>query len=177
MRQVRTSGLAARAERARAVDESAGAALLRVGSSALHAPASMEPPSSLARLSALISTHRALLCKIRDRNSSLEVDNARMERELAGRSQVDAGPGDISQRTRDAPSIITGEAGSLASIRSYLRDTLAQTLWALDARAAKLEEQVSIEERPQAHRVRELTRSAYDQIRSLMGQLHGDSNE
>src|SRR6187402_1641650 len=178
MQQAGFKGPVVRRDRARTLDDggSAGAwgESLRSESSELSLAASLELPNSLTRLKALISTHRALLSKIRDRNKSLEVDNARMETELGGRSRAGPDPGDASHR--DDASIL-GETDSLKSIESYLRDTLGQTLWALDARAARLEEQVTDADRQQARRVTELTRVAYDQLRSLIAQLYERSND
>jgi len=109
-------------------------------------------------------------------NEALENDNARMERQLAGRPQGDVvQPG--ARGDREAMVLIGSTKEKLRWIENYLHDTLAQTLWALDVRAARLEEQVAVADRQDARRVLEMTHAAYDQLRSLMAELHGSADD
>jgi hypothetical protein len=145
-------------------------------SAAVRRPiATPEPPSNLPTLKALISNHRTLLANVRRSNQLLENDNTRMERELA------------VQRELVPPSLANDEDPSLAAssakakllwIENYIHGTLAQTLWALNARAAQLEEQVtSADHLQQTHRLLQMTHAAYDQLRDLMTWLHGNAHD
>ena len=181
MREAKLHDPAARQERRRAFDKgdssiAALAGLSRTVSSAQLAVAMAEPSSNLATLKTLISNHRVLLANMRRGNEALENDNARMERELAGRPQGDVvQPG--ARGDREAMVLIGSTKEKLRWIENYLHDTLAQTLWALDVRAARLEEQVAVADRQEARRVLEMTHAAYDQLRSLMAELHGSADD
>jgi hypothetical protein len=132
------------------------------------------PSTNLPTLRTVISNHWVLLAKVRRRNDALRNDNARMEQELAGRTQdgtTDNGAG----RSHETSNSAAGQ--KLLWIGDYLRGTLAQTLWALDVRAARLEEQVAADDRQEARRVLELTHAAYDQLRSLMAELHDRADD
>jgi hypothetical protein len=138
--------------------------------------ATPQPMSNLPTLKALISNHRTMLVNVRRSNQLLENDNMRLERELAARSR------EVVQPTvaREPPaSIATDNCNAkLAWIENYIHCTLAQTLWALNARATQLEEQVtSIDQQRQTHRLLEMTHDAYDQLRALMDWLHGNAHD
>lgn len=137
---------------------------------------SAEPSSNLATLRTVISNHRVLLAKVRRRNDALRNDNARMEQELAGQARHELVDGDAG-RSRDAAVPVTGTRQKLRWVDDYLHGTLGPTLWALDVRAARLEEQVAAADRQEAHRVLELTHAAYDQLRSLMAGLHDRADD
>lgn len=134
------------------------------------------PPNRLATLRTVISNHRVLLAKVRRRNDALRNDNARMEQELAGRTHEETDD-DGSGRGQDMAIPVTGTQQKLRWIRDYLHGTLAQTLWALDVHAARLEEQVAAGDRQEARRVLELTHAAYDQLRSLMARFHDKTDD
>jgi len=181
MREAKLHTPAARQERRPAFDNGDGvlapvAGWSRTVSSAQRAVATAEPSSNLATLKTLISNHRVLLANMRRGNEALENDNARMERELAGQSQGAAvEPGARGAHETATPIGSTQE--KLRWIENYLHGTLAQTLWALDVRAARLEEQVAVADRREARRVLEMTHAAYDQVRSLMAELHGSTDD
>ena len=137
---------------------------------------SAAPSSNLATLKTVISNHRVLLANVRRRNDALRSDNARMEQELAGRTQDESADGGAGRR-REVAIPVTGTQQKLRWIDDYLHGTLAQTLWALDVRAARLEEQVAAGDRLEARRVLELTHAAYDQLRSLMAGLHDRADD
>lgn len=180
MREAKLHDPAARQERRPALDNGDGAfapvaGSLRTVSSAQRAVATAEPSSKLATLKTLISNHRVLLANMRRGNEALENDNERMERELAGQSQGAAVHDARGAHGAAAP--ISSTLEKLRWIENYLHGTLAQTLWALDVRAARLEEQVAVADRPEARRVLEMTHAAYDQLRSLMAELHGGADD
>lgn len=181
MTEAKLNDSVARQERRRAHDKGNGvtapvAGLLRTGSSAQMAVTMAEPSSNLATLKTLISNHRVLLAKMRRGNEALENDNARMERELSGRSRGEVVPPG-ARGDSEAVVPIGSTKEKLLWIENYLHDTLAQTLWALDVRAARLEEQVAVADRQEARRVLEMTHAAYDQLRSLMAGLHGSADD
>jgi hypothetical protein len=135
--------------------------------------AEQERASSLPALKALISNHRTLLANVRRSNQLLENENTRMERELAVRRESipPAGP-----RDEDASIANRNANAKLVWIENYIHGTLAQTLWALNARAVQLEEQLtSTDQQHQTHRLLEMTHQAYDQLRGLMARLQGDT--
>jgi replicative DNA helicase len=143
---------------------------------AKRAIATPEPTSNLPTLKALISNHRTMLVNVRRSNQLLENDNMRLERELAARSRK------IVQSTaageQQAPIATDNANAKLAWIENYIHCTLAQTLWALNARAMQLEEQVtSVDQQQQTHRLLEMTHDAYDQLRELMDWLHGNAHD
>lgn len=137
--------------------------------------ATPEPTSNLPTLKALISNHRTMLASVRRSNQLLENDNTRLERELAARSPKVVQPVADEQQA----SIATDNANAkLVWIENYIHSTLAQTVWALNARAMQLEEQVtSIDQQQQTHRLLEMTHAAYDQLRTLMDLLHGNAHD
>jgi len=147
--------------------------LSRTVSSAQLAIGSSGSSSNLATLKALISTHKALLANVRRGNEVLENDNARMARALAGLSRRDAVQSSADGGEAAPIAHDSGSDDRLRWVENYLQDTLAQTLWALDVRATRLEQEVAAADRPQAKRVLEMTRAAYDQIRSLLADLRG----
>ena len=134
------------------------------------------PSNRLATLRTVISNHRVLLAKVRRRNDTLRNDNARMERELGGRTQEEA-DNDGSGRSQDRAISATDTQQKLRWINDYLHGTLAQTLWAPYVHAARLEEQVAAGDREEARRVLELTHAAYDQLRSLMARFHDKTDD
>ncbi len=139
------------------------------------AVATSAPTSSLPTLRTLISNHRLLLANVRRSNQLLESDNTRMERELAIRREIVP-----SNSTSDEdPAIAANNAqAKLVWIENYIHGTLAQTLWALNARAAQLEEQTIVaDQRQQTHRLLEMTHAAYDQLRDLMSWLQGNAHD
>lgn len=134
-----------------------------------------EPPSNLPTLKALISNHRTLLANVRRSNQLLENDNTRMERELA--IQRELVPPTLAGE-EDASIAASSANAKLVWIENYIHGTLAQTLWALNARAEQLEEQVtSANHLQQTHRLLEMTHAAYDQLRDLMTWLHGNAHD
>jgi hypothetical protein len=189
MREAKSPNPAARQERRPASDSGdcavvPVASLSRTVSTAQRAAAPADPSSNLTTLKTLISNHRVLLAAMRRGNAELENDNARMERELSVQAQEHlpvqalehaepAGRDDDGETT--IPLDNTKE--KLRWIENYLHGTLAQTLWALDVRAARLEEQVAVADRHEARRVLEMTHAAYDQLRSLMAELHGSADD
>jgi len=154
----------------RGLDPMSGAQSSTAGRPAIVAPESV---SSLSTLKALISSHRTLLADVRRSNQLIENDNTRIERELAIRREgIPLGmprDGDASIGDRNAKA-------KLVWIESYLHETLAQTLWALNGRAMQLEELASsADQQHQTHRLLEMTHAAYDQLRALMAQLQADT--
>ena len=142
--------------------------------SSAHAAISVPSPSNLATLKALISGHKTLLADVRSSNAALEVDNARLAEELASLSPIQG------ERRRNDPGTDQVSAPSeraagerLRWIENYVLGTLAQTIWALDVRAARLEAEVVAEDRAGARHLLELSHVAYDQIRSLLAELRG----
>lgn len=148
-----------------------------VRSSAAPRPeaATCAPASNLAALKALISNHKTLLADVRRSNELLAIDNTRMERELGVRPKIE--PPDGAPHTNAA---IAGhnDRAKLVWIKNYIDGTLAQTLWALNARAEQFDEQVtSCAQQQQAHRLMEMTHTAYDQLRDLMSWLQRNTDE
>ena len=140
------------------------------------ASATPEPTSNLPTLKALISNHRTMLANLRRGNQLLENDNMRMEREFAARSREVMRPTVAGEQ--QAPIVTDNANAKLVWIENYIHSTLAQTLWALNARAMQLEEQVtSIDQQRQTHRLLEMTHAAYDQLRALMDCLHGNAHD
>jgi hypothetical protein len=138
--------------------------------------ATPEPTSNLPTLKALISNHRTMLANVRRSNQLLENDNTRLERELAASSRKIVQP--TAADERQAPIATDNANAKLMWIENYIHCTLAQTLWALNARAMQLEEQVtSIDQQQQTHRLLEMTHAAYDQLRALMDWLHGNAHD
>ena len=137
---------------------------------AIGAPESV---SSLSTLKALISSYRALLADVRRSNQLIENDNTRIERELAVRREdIPVG----MPRDGDASISDCHAKAKLVWIESYLQETLAQTLWALNGRAMQLEELASsADQQHQIHRLLEMTHDAYDQLRALMARLQADT--
>ncbi|MET0229708.1 MAG: hypothetical protein ABW186_02110 [Rhodanobacteraceae bacterium] len=133
------------------------------------------PASSLPALKALISSHKTLLATVRRSNELLAIDNTRMERALGVRA--DTAPADGAPR-EDAAIAARDERAKLVWVRNYIHGTLAQTLWALNARAEQLDEQAtSSAQQQQAHRLLEMTHIAYDQLRDLMSWLQRNTDE
>ena len=137
--------------------------------------ATPEPSSNLPTLKALISNHRTLLANVRRSNDVLEKENTRMEHELAVRHE----PVPLSAACDEDASIAVSSANAkLVWIENYIHGTLAQTLWALNARAEQLEEQVtSSAQQQQTHRLLQMTHVAYDQLRDLMTWLQGNAHD
>ena len=134
-----------------------------------------EQESNLPTLKALISNHRMLLANIRRSNQLLENDNTRMERELAIRRELVPPTAGCDE---DQSIAASSAKAKLVWIENYIHGTLAQTLWALNARAAQLEEQVTAaDQQQQTHRLLQMTRDAYDQLRDLMTWLQGNAHE
>jgi hypothetical protein len=134
-----------------------------------------ERSSSLPALKALLSRHKLLLAALGRSNRVLENENVRIERELAAQAR-DGGPASPpAVPEHDAPTPAASADEKLQWIENYLQSTLAQTLWALDARAARLEEQVGAVDREQARRLLDMTRTAYEQLCSLMVWLRSDA--
>lgn len=147
----------------------------RPSAAARPAIATSEPASNLPALKALISNHRTLLANVRRSNELLENDNTRMERELAVRRELV--PPSVAGET-DASIVASNAKAKLVWIENYIHGTLAQTLWALNARATQLEEQVtSADQQQQTHRLLEMTHAAYDQLRDLMTWLQGNAHD
>ena len=147
----------------------------RSSAAAKPAIASPEPASTLPTLKALISNHRMLLANVRRSNEMLENDNARMEEELTVRRERVP----LSAAGDENTSPASGSANAkLVWIENYIYGTLAQTLWALNARAEQLEEQVtSADQQQQTHRLLQMTHAAYDQLRDLMTWLQGNAHD
>ena len=147
----------------------------RSGTAAKPVIAAPEPASNLPTLKALISNHRTLLANIRCSNQLLENDNTRMERELVVRQE----PVPPNVACDDDAAIAASSAkAKLVWIENYIHGTLAQTLWALNARAEQLEEQVtSADQAQQTHRLLQMTHAAYDQLRDLMTWLQGNAHD
>lgn len=146
-------------------------------SSAADKPAIASPPqtSNLPALKALIANHRRLLSNVRRSNHVIQSDNSRMEGELADRRAPVPLP---ATPQIAAASVDASEANAkLVWIESYIQGTFAQTLWALNARAAQLEQQGTGDQKQQTQRMLELTHLAYDQVRALIAWLHGDAND
>lgn len=134
--------------------------------------ATSAPASNLPTLRTLISNHRLLLAHIRRSNQLLECDNTRMERELAIRRESVPPSAACDE---DAAIAANSAQAKLVWIENYIFGTLAQTLWALNARAAQLEEQTtSADQQQQTHRLLQMTHAAYDQLRDLMTWLQGN---
>jgi len=127
--------------------------------------------SNLGTLKELISTHKALLASVRRGNEMLENDNARMAEALADMSHEDAALSIIACHDSTLLPNAPSNEDRLRWITNYLQDTLAQTLWALDVRAARLEQELAINDRPKAKQVLDMTHAAYDQIRSLLADI------
>jgi small-conductance mechanosensitive channel len=113
-----------------------------------------------------------LLAHVRRSNQLLECDNTRMERELAIRRE----PVPSSSACDEDPALAANSAqAKLVWIENYIFGTLAQTLWALNARAEQLEEQtMAADQQQQTHRLLQMTHAAYDQLRDLMTWLQGN---
>jgi hypothetical protein len=138
--------------------------------------ATSTPASNLPTLRALISNHRLLLANIKRSNQLLDSDNMRMERELAIRR--DPVPSSAAGDGGDAAVGADNAQAKLEWIGNYIHGTLAQTLWALNARAAQLEEQTTFADRQQqAKRLLQMTHAAYDQLRDLMMWLQGNAHD
>jgi len=138
--------------------------------------ATPESTSNLPTLKALISNHRTMLANVRRSNQLLENDNTRLERELAARSRNAVQPTVVGDQ--QTPIVTDNANAKLLWIENYIHSTLAQTLWALNARAMQLEEQAtSIDQQQQTHRLLEMTHAAYDQLRALMDCLHGNADD
>lgn len=154
----------------RGTDPMPGAQSSAAAKAAIAAP---DGGSNLPTLKALISNHRTLLANVRHSNRLLENDNTRMERELAvKRGGIPPG----LPRDEDASIGDRNAKARLVWIENYLHGTLAQTLWALNARAVQLEELVtSADQQHQTHRLLEMTHAAYDQLRALMARMHSDT--
>jgi hypothetical protein len=137
--------------------------------------ATREPASNLPTLKALISNHRTLLADVRRSNQLLENDNTRMERELAIRREIVPTSAGWDE---NAAIAVSSANAKLVWIENYIHGTLAQTLWALNARAEQLEEQVTSADRQQKNRrLLQMTHTAYDQLRELMTWLKGNAHE
>jgi hypothetical protein len=134
-----------------------------------------ERPGTLPALTNLLSRHRTILAALGRSNRLLEDENVRLEHELA--AQPTRAAADPPDGTWDPDPLIEAmnTDQKLQWIENYLQSTLAQTLWALDARAVRLEEQLGAGGRQQARQLLDMTRLAYDQLRSLMVWLHGDA--
>ena len=138
------------------------------------AAAARAPASNLPALKALISNHRALLANVRRRNELLAIDNTRMEREL----EVQAHAEPTSDTPPEAAAIARDDRVKLVWVKNYINGTLAQTLWALTARAELFDEQVtSSAQHQQATRLLEMSHVAYDQLRDLMDWLELNTDE
>jgi len=139
------------------------------------AAAARASASNLPALKALISNHRALLASVRRRNELLAIDNTRMERELEVQAQLEPAH-DTPPET--AASVARDDRVKLVWVKNYINGTLAQTLWALTARAELFDEQVtSSAQRQQTARLLEMTHVAYDQVRDLMNWLELNTDE
>lgn len=139
------------------------------------APVTHTPASSLLAIKALISSHKTLLANVRRSNELLAIDNTRMERELGVRPDIE--PPNGAPRD-DAAMVARNDRAKLIWVKNYIHGTLAQTLWALNARAEQFDEQVtSSAQHQQAHRLLEMTHIAYDQLRDLMGWLQRNADE
>lgn len=135
--------------------------------------------SNLPTLRTLITNHRLLLSNIKRSNELLESDNTRMERELAIRQEL-VPPADACDGDGDGDGAISTDSAQakLEWIENYIHGTLAQTLWALNARAAQLEERTtSADQQQQTHRLLQMTNAAYDQLRDLMTWLQGNVHD
>ena len=138
------------------------------------AAAARAPASNLPALKALISNHRALLAYVRRRNELLAIDNTRMERELEVQAQAEP----TSDTPPQAAAIARDDRVKLVWVKNYINGTLAQTLWALTARAELFDEQVtSSAQHQQATRLLEMSHVAYDQLRDLMDWLELNTDE
>ena len=138
------------------------------------AAAARAPASNLPALKALISNHRALLANVRRRNELLAIDNTRMERELEVQAQMEP----TSDTPPEAAAIARDDRVKLVWVKNYINGTLAQTLWALTARAELFDEQVtSSAQHQQATRLLEMSHVAYDQLRDLMDWLELNTDE
>ena len=138
------------------------------------AAAARAPASNLPALKALISNHRALLANVRRRNELLAIDNTRMERELEVQAQMEP----TSDTPPQAAAIARDDRVKLVWVKNYINGTLAQTLWALTARAELFDEQVtSSAQHQQATRLLEMSHVAYDQLRDLMDWLELNTDE
>jgi len=138
------------------------------------AAAARAPASNLPALKALISNHRALLANVRRRNELLAIDNTRMERELEVQAQMEP----TSDTPPQAAAVARDDRVKLVWVKNYINGTLAQTLWALTARAELFDEQVtSSAQHQQATRLLEMSHVAYDQLRDLMDWLELNTDE
>ena len=138
------------------------------------AAAARAPASNLPALKALISNHRALLANVRRRNELLAIDNTRMERELEVQAQMEP----TSDTPPEAAAVARDDRVKLVWVKNYINGTLAQTLWALTARAELFDEQVtSSAQHQQATRLLEMSHVAYDQLRDLMDWLELNTDE
>ena len=138
------------------------------------AAAARAPASNLPALKALISNHRALLANVRRRNELLAIDNTRMERELEVQAQLEP----TSDTPPQAAAVARDDRVKLVWVKNYINGTLAQTLWALTARAELFDEQVtSSAQHQQATRLLEMSHVAYDQLRDLMDWLELNTDE
>lgn len=147
----------------------------RSGAALNPAAAPRVPASNLPALKALISNHRTLLANVRRSNELLTIDNTRMERELGVCPDIKP-PDDALHE--DAANTARSDREKLVWIKNYIDGTLAQTLWALNARAEQFGEQaVSFAQQQQAHRLLEMTHTAYDQLRDLMSWLQRSTSE
>jgi len=146
----------------------------RSGAALKPAAATRAPASNLPALKALISNHRALLADLRRSNELLAIDNTRMERELGVRPEIE--PPDGAPEL-DATLAAPDDRAKLVWIRNYLDGTLAQTLWALNARAEQFDEQGASSAPQQTRRLLEMTHTAYDQLRDLMSWLQRNTDE
>ena len=138
------------------------------------AAAARAPASNLPALKALISNHRVLLANVRRRNELLAIDNTRMERELEVQAQMEP----TSDTPPQAAAVARDDRVKLVWVKNYINGTLAQTLWALTARAELFDEQVtSSAQHQQATRLLEMSHVAYDQLRDLMDWLELNTDE
>lgn len=132
------------------------------------------PASSLPALKALISSHKTLLATVRRSNELLAIDNTRMERELEVQAQLEP----TSDTPPQAAAVARDDRVKLVWVKNYINGTLAQTLWALTARAELFDEQVtSSAQHQQATRLLEMSHVAYDQLRDLMDWLELNTDE
>jgi hypothetical protein len=138
------------------------------------AAAARVPASNLPALKALISNHRTLLASVRRSNELLTIANTRMERELGVHAEIEPPNGAPGE---DAEIAARNDRAKLAWIKNYINGTLAQTLWALNARAEQFDEQFASSAPQQTRRLLEMTHMAYDQLRDLMSWLQRNTDE
>lgn len=159
------------------VDQGAGSQASSIGQTATAA--TEESKNDLDRLGALkslLANNQALVANMWRRIETLEKDNTRLEAALGELSLKESGaarsPG-VGETDRPVGRAVE----QLRRIESYLHGTLAQTLWALQVRAARLKEQAEtagVADRLQTDRVLEMTHEAYDEIRTLLVGLRGE---